>query len=481
MLQRQTAYLTTYLLQVALDRSKALNVELQHLHSQQYPPTGPELLIDLAIRTNEQISQDLSATLADQEVVAAIPSREVEINLRAKTFLLDYLHLLMQYVEGAEMQHSPSTLVFPLRRIFRKHFDVRDFDFIVRVSRRYNYSIQPLTEGIQEVFSKAGYSSLLDGFPSQFFVINCPVSERRNVPILCMFAHEIGHTLYKKDNLASTLLPLILVDESVLQQLITIYASQPVRTRDGKTEAIVSDIFERWRIEEAIRYRLQKKIIPQWVEELTADALALCLLGPAYFFAFVYFAGPFASMDSPSDSHPPDRMRIEFMYDILLSQPDGLAYNKVLAATPKDYIEQWKAYASQSSARTPSTEITYYNIAAHAIEPILRKIVIEAKSITRGRRYTPKRFQRDVSSLYENLANGIPPNEIMDDWTIGQPRIAEAEAILNAGWVYLISGDDRYAKLLGVSDQWTATNRLFNLVSKGLEYAEIQRRWGRQR
>ncbi len=419
--------------------------------------------------------------LADQAVVAAIPSREVEINLRAKTTLLAYLHLLMQYVEGAEIHHSPSTLVFPLRRIFRKHFAVRDFDFIVRVSRMYNYSMRPLTEGIQQVFAGAGYSSLLDGFPSQFFVIDCPVSERRNVPIHCAFAHEIGHTLYKKYELANTLLPFVSVDESALQQLITRYASQPVETRDGETEATAGDIFERWRIDYALRDRLKRRIIPQWVEELTADALALCLLGPAYFCSFVDFAGPFASMDSPSDSHPPDGMRIEFMCNMLSSQEDGLAYDKVLQETTTNYIKQWKEYATQSSARTPSTEITYYNIATQGIKPVLRKIMIEAKRVPHRRGYTPKKFQRDVTSLCKNLANGIPPNEIMDDWTIGQPRIAEAEAILNAGWVYLISGDDRYAKLLGVSDQWTATNRLFNLVSKGLEYAEIQRRWRRKR
>jgi len=254
---------------------------------------------------------------------------------------------------------------------------------------------------------------------------------------------------------------------------------QPVEAKEGETEVTAGDIFQKWRIDHAVRYRLQM-IITQWVEELTADALALCLIGPAYFFSFVYFAGPFASMDNPSYSHPPDRMRIEFMCDMLLSQGDGLAYNKVLKETTRDYIEQWKAYASQSSTTTPVAEITpYSSIAAQAFEPVLRKIMIEAKSITRGRRYTPRRFQRDVSSLYENLANGIPPNEIMDDWATGQSRIAEAEAILNAGWVYLISGDDRYAKLLDVSDQWTVTNKLFDLVSKGLEYAEIQRRWGR--
>ena len=363
--------------------------------------------------------------LADQTAVAAIPSREVEINLRAKTTLLAYLHLLMQYVEGAEIHHSPSTLVFPLRRIFRKHFAVRDFDFIVRVSRMYNYSMRPLTEGIQQVFAGAGYSSLLDGFPSQFFVIDCPVSERRNVPIHCAFAHEIGHTLYKRYELADTLLPLISVDESELEQLITTLATQPVDVREGETETTAGDIFQKWRIDHAVRSRLQTRIIPQWVEELTADALALCLFGPAYFFAFVYFTGPFASMDNSSDSHPPDRMRIAFMCNMLSSQGDGLAYDKVLHETTKDYIEQWKAYASQLSTPTPTSEIPLHDIVARAIEPVLRKIMIETKRVIGRRRYTPRRFKKDVPTLCENLAKGIPPNEIMDDWATGQPRIAE--------------------------------------------------------
>lgn len=460
---------------MSLDRSKALNVELQRLNSKQYPPTGPNRLIELALRTNERVSKDLSAMLADQVAVEAIPSREIEINLRAKTRLLSFLHLLMQYVEGAEIQFSPSTLVVPLRRLLKKHF--RNFDFIVRVSRWYNYSILPLIEGMQKVFSEAGYSSLLTGFPSQFFVINCPVSERRNVPTHCIFAHEIGHTLYKKYGLADTLLPLVSVNESELRQLITTLARQLLETGDRETKVTAGDVFQEWRIDQAVRSKLGM-ITWHWVEELAADALALCLLGPAYLFAFVYFVGPFASIDDSSDKHPPDRMRIAFMCDMLLSQEDGLAYNKVLDKTTRDYIEQWKAYVSRPSPML-GAEITPHSIAADAIKPVLRRIMIEAKRITYGRRYTPTRFKRDVPLLWENLANGNPPNEIVGDWVTGKPRIAEAEAILNAGWVYLISGDDRYAKLLGLSDQWKVTNKLFDLVSKGLEYVEIQRRWRR--
>lgn len=456
---------------MALDRSKALGIELKRLRSQQYPPSGPQRLIELAIHANERIGEDLSGMLADQTVVSAIPSLEVEISLRAKTNLLAYLHLLMQCVEGAEVQRSPSTLVVPIRRLLEKHLNDQDFEFIVRASRRYNYSIRSIAQGIQKVFSEAGYLSLLDGFCKQFFIIDCPISEKRNVPIHCMFAHEIGHALYKSNGLANILLSLISVDENELDKLLTTHALQ----RDtGETNVTSVDTLQIRRIEHAVKVL---NIASCWVEELSADALALCLLGPAYLFAFVYFAGPFASIDTPSDTHPPDRMRIEFMCDMLMNQKTGLAYNKVLDDTTRDYVEQWKGYAGQPSD-TRSTELSHYSIAIKGIEPVLERIKSEAKRITKGRRYNPKKFNKDVPPLFENLANGIPPNEIMDDWTSGKFRTAEAEAILNAGWVYLISRDGRYASLLGIpEDPWRVTNRLFDLVSKGLEYAEMQRRW----
>jgi hypothetical protein len=428
--------------------------------------------------TNDQISQDLLEMLADKRLATAIPNREVEISLRAKTYLLGFLHLLMQYVEGAEIQYCPSSFIIPLRRLLRKHH--RDFDFIVRTSCWYNYSILPLTEGIREVFSEAGYLNLLNGFPDKFFVIDCPVSERRNIPIHCIFAHEIGHTLYKRYGVADRLSPSVSVDESVLERLISAFARQPVETRRGETGATAGEVVQEWRIEHALRSRL-KIVISQWLEEVTADALAICLLGPAYFFAFVYFAGPFASMDNPTDKHPPDRMRIRFMCDMISAKGDGLAYDKVLDETAKEYIERWKVYTSQPSVTMLGAEDTLHSIAARAIEPVLKTIMKETKGITRRSRYTPNRFKRDVYLLYESLGHGIPPNEIIDDWEVGQYRIAEAEAILNAGWVYLISRDDRYARLLGVSDQWAVTNQLFDLVSKALEYAEIQRRWRQQR
>jgi hypothetical protein len=104
----------------------------------------------------------------------------------------------------------------------------------------------------------------------------------------------------------------------------------------------------------------------------------------------------------------------------------------------------------------------------------------ETKDLTKNRRYGRQTYKEDVPELCKNIANGIPPNEIIKDFTNGKIINLKAESILNAGWSYLISGDRGYAELLGIDDEWKITNRLFDLVSKGLEYSEMQIRWSKR-
>ena len=110
----------------------------------------------------------------------------------------------------------------------------------------------------------------------------------------------------------------------------------------------------------------------------------------------------------------------------------------------------------------------------------LPEIMRGAKDLTGTHRYNIRTYSEDIPALRENIADGIPPNELPTDFSAGTQRIVQAESILNAGWDYLISGDSRYAELLGIEDKWKVTNRLFDLVSKGLEYSEMQRQWSNQ-
>jgi hypothetical protein len=337
-----------------------------------------------------------------------------------------------------------------------------------------------LTAGIREVFSNAGYEHMLDiprnKFPGQFFIIDYPICEKRNILAQCMFGHELSHILYSRYQLSDRLLSVVTLNEGQIEVLINTYAMQPIQGSGGKDETTTGDILPRWRIEHTVRRKLNT-ILEKWVQELTADALALCLFGPAYFFAFTYFAGPYASMCDSSESHPPDRMRIELMYDMLFSGRSGLAYEQVLDEITNNYIEQWELYAKQAHSATQNTGSHFHDVVIQAIRPLFADIIREAKKVTRGKRYEAQIFGGDIAKLCDDhLAHGFPPNEVID-YTTGESRIVDSESILNAGWIYLISGDEKFSKLINADDRWEIKNKFYDLVSKGLEYAEIQRQW----
>lgn len=433
--------LTTQLLEITSDRSKWLGIELDRMLQRQYPPTGPKLLIQLAISANNQVGEDLVKRMSDPNLPPE-PDRRTEIFLRGKTNLLDFLHSLMQCIEGADIQNCPSTFIVPIRRMLSRQLGRvgrTDFDFIVKASRAYNYMIWSIDDDINRVFSEARYPNLIASFPTPFFIIECPISERRNIPIHCIFSHEVGHVWYQSSGLQNILLPIVQSPSDSINQ---------------------------------------KLIKANWAEELAADAIALCLLGPAFLFSLIYFSGPYCSISHASPSHPPDGLRIQFLCNMLLSnhRQGGLGYKDALEQPNLEYLEQWQTYASNIIRMTSFT--AQFRSIMSSLVSALSPIMKETKILTRRYRYSPKIYKQDVPSLCDNIAEGIPPNEIIRDINSGKLIIARAESILNAGWSYLISGDLSYSKLLGIDDRWRITNRLFDLVSKGLEYSEMQRRVG---
>lgn len=437
-----TQHITARLLEIASDRSKALSDELTRIKQRQYPSSGPDHLIDLAISANSQISKDISNMLSMLPTLPSTPDRRIEIFLRGKTILLSFLHASMQCIEGADIQSCPGTFIVPIRRMLKRQLRrSTNFDFIIKASRAYNYMIWSIHDEMNKVFLEAGYTNLITHFPAPFFMIECPISERRNIPIHCLFAHEVGHVWYQSSSLPNELLP---------------------------------------RVQSPRDTRQQKLVKANWVEELAADAIALCSFGPAFLYSSIYFAGPFCSMSGASLSHPPDGIRILFMCNMLLNsyRRGGLAYRGVLNAPNLNYLEQWQSYSS-NSVRTASIGGQYRPIIP-SIMSVLPSIMRETKHLTKAHRYTIRTYNEDIPTLCENIAYGIPPNEITTDFSTGTQRIVRAESILNAGWSYLISGDKRYAKLLGTKDRWKIADRLFGLISKSLEYSEMQIRRSNQ-
>jgi hypothetical protein len=96
-----------------------------------------------------------------------------------------------------------------------------------------------------------------------------------------------------------------------------------------------------------------------------------------------------------------------------------------------------------------------------------------------GHLYTPADFDRDVPRLWERLRQLIPPNDL-DIEAVESAQPANEVSILNAGWsFYLLHIDDMY-RILGsqsAEDRYEARQVLNRLLTKGIELAQIARRW----
>lgn len=65
----------------------------------------------------------------------------------------------------------------------------------------------------------------------------------------------------------------------------------------------------------------------------------------------------------------------------------------------------------------------------------------------------------------------VPPNELDDP-----PGDADPGCILNAGWISYLSHVETLGAQLGW-DEWRTRAKIGELVAKGLELHEVQRRW----
>lgn len=97
--------------------------------------------------------------------------------------------------------------------------------------------------------------------------------------------------------------------------------------------------------------------------------------------------------------------------------------------------------------------------------------------------FTPDRFDRDVPPLRDRLRQLLPANDLAEDAVeAGSP--ADAVSILNAGWACAHYDLDALYAILGsrtAEDRYEALKVLNRLLIKGIELAQIARRWNEAR
>lgn len=426
-------------IQGALSRCDQLRELITQTEARRFPGRGAKQLLGLITAANEEIVKELSGPIPTPDVGDSV--------LRSSSKLLDELHRLLEHLEGAAIEEAPVAMVAPFDSLLRSFFD--DVAFIMRSRPTYEYAVEDIGYAISEVFKGARYEFLLDEFPDRFLLVDCPVTENRNSPINSMVAHEAAHGVFSANNLG---------------KLLEAQLAQP---SEDDPAASYFGLNELW--------KERSDVVSNWLKELSCDAIALATFGAAYLFAYIHFSRPFGSIDDATDSHPPDRVRIAFLCEMLLNEEWGLGYQNAFEPEVKTVVADWFQRCSLDEF---DVEGVIHRSALVAIKPLLTAIGKESLSAVGNNAFRPDDFLSQVPHLVTNLLHGAPMNEYMlDDGTSKFLKRAHHAAILNAGWLALRFETERLKLLFGTEDVPAIASRVFGIVEKSLEYVDIQTRW----
>lgn len=200
-------------------------------------------------------------SLPEQILRAKYP--QIAASKRQKLFQLksdwERLHEYIRPALDADTLHLPMPLISALNDRLRETPDWRSFRFTLFHAAEVNYFEVP-----SSIVRRAadGIASQIGGkpFPKTLGLIGIPYSQADGIFLNCSLAHEMGHFIFQEKVLA------------LAQGKI-----------DDALERMVSDIGKPLAYEELT---LCQERIGSWTEETFCDLFAICLIGPAFSFAF---------------------------------------------------------------------------------------------------------------------------------------------------------------------------------------------------
>jgi hypothetical protein len=427
------------------------------------------------------------------------PSYQIErsrLEIRAVDGLVKWLFEPLRYAEGAVTSKVPWSLVGPLQGLSSRLLP--DTTIILRPKWRYNYAVlmsdiaMTVRKAIENVLPPAEIDDCFRELKPPLHIISFPYIERRAVFLHAALGHEIGHLLaeefIRKDKAT-------MPNELAMEIVKAVQADQSIGPLFKPVETIR-------RLRECAEYRKRA------IQELGSDMVAVNLMGPAALFALDGIIGMRNLDDIPSvrnERYPPRRYRIRIMLKELQDHLSGLvdwsALSKVtlddcrhiLEAYEKRIKELQSTATATDDARTLKTDKTvdiayrWVDLSLASVAAFVRsqcKDISEvSESFRQGKEDLGKGtgFWRKACNLaHSRLERGLPPNT--EDDTNVPPQAATVEAIMNAGWLHLLSSiSPRPADVAGISDFVEQYQRAERLTLRALELADVQAMYSRWR
>ncbi|WP_316188707.1 hypothetical protein [Bradyrhizobium sp. SZCCHNS1054] len=235
--------------------------------------------------------------------------------------------------------------------------------------------------------------------------------------------------------------------------------------------------------------------VKSWLAELFADAVGICMLGPAFYFALCAFIQGKTSEYILTRTHPPAILRRKIAFGNL-TQAGKWDHPSVF--TKRTEVELNEGINSRLLERPPATDALieslvakdYDDEEAHILcllpelvesvhEEVFQAAYDHIAKVAPSLLYTSQQLDRDLEEHLEALVMAIPPIEFGASLEATTP--AELSSILNVGWAVLLTRLDRLAVRQEENQLLIAekSEKLHSLLVKAVELSEAKRIWGR--
>ena len=428
-----------YLSLLASNVTGSVSLKTTELALKDYPTKGAfDLLFSI-----KEISNAL------YEEVILLQQRTLEMNLSREErtscislpiWSTQYLHQMLDYVENADLSSTPHGIAAPFYILAQKL--EKNTQIILRAQWDYMYSLLDIAVQLRDVISKSlpdYYPDRIRDFPDWLLVLSYPATHKENGLLHVLQAHEVGHFFDTICNISSYILEEIDPERLGLENLVDSLAKREVG------EVLHPDLFYHAALETSrghIRRRLIQ-LIKNWVQEIIADAFAIRVAGPAYFFALAEFCLSVSPLTVSDDDHPSPIFRL----NQLIQDINELGYSEILPDDIKEHIKNWALFLSEFEVDEEDILEKALSMESPGVGNKIREAV--NKEVTnKGLNLTPQMLSEELTPLTSLIDALIPPIEIVDS-VKNCTRPVNVFSIFNAGWVCYLTKLDNLAEKFG--------------------------------
>lgn len=445
--------------------SRLLN-QIGELRSQKYPgdSTGPQRWLDLC----KGLADTALAYLDASEKTGIDPDQKRKL-LQDANELGNKVYESLVEMSGSTLNDLPYAVVIPMQRWF-DDLKLPNVTFF-RALAEPNYEVAR--------FPHDDYAGIRD--PAQTLTdalgkasdwpilrVTVPAKALSVLPQFAIVAHEVGHVVYDQLGGSKAVPAPLLADIQAYEAAVKAELSGAAPSQD------------------AILFFFQTS--QRWIMELFADAVGLCILGPAFFFALSSFFESLGPGYVLSPTHPPAVLRRKLAFAKLsqflpvFKKHTGVDLNEDLNSQLLDPAVDAATMMSRLTGRGESPEHSAIIVHLPALmEKIADSIYTTVESHLQAVKpeliYTSTQYDADLGQHLASLIAAVPPIETGRKLNERVPT--ELSCILNVGWAVLLTSLDKLAVRQDETKLPYAerAEKLHALLIKAVELSEARRRW----